>query len=53
MSYEQFKNLLRVKIYLESVGFEHLTNLDPILCTKMTVFRSDFHQEDVKRRGQT
>ena len=42
-----------VKIKLESLGFEPLPNLDPFYHSKNTIFMSDFHQEDVKRRGQT
>ena len=48
MSYKQFKQLLRAKINLESVGFEPLTKLEPIFYTKIMIFKSNFQQDAMK-----
>ena len=53
VSCRQSKQLLRAKINLESVRFEPLTKLEPIFYTKIVIFKSNFHQEAVKGRGQT
>ena len=41
------------KINLENVGFEPLSKFEPIFYNKIVILKSNFHQEDVKRRGQT
>ena len=38
---------------MESVGFEPLTQSRPIFHTKIVIFKSNFHPEAVKGRGQT